>query len=1315
MEKITLTQKRSQSSKLLLIISAVISLLVNLAILIYTCVMGIGRVYLVSSIIFLVLDTLFVLITIGSNFRFKYSLAYMIIYVLLLAVAIGFSIIVFEIIEQTQLFTTFAQYANVAFHAVTLFAVLFTTLRASKLSNSAMKVGVAFFLLLALSVASYGGYLISFGYFGQGSSMSTRPLHFKYDANTDTYNVVSVANGTGNIVYVPATFDGKKVSKIDCGIFNASGIESIYLNYKFDEITYENTEKLDNFSNVNLKVYTNKQDFDATREFFFNNITKENSKNTLAFNRAFVPQNLDNNEVYISFTYSDVVFARTSPEYIKTWFAQKDSTFDLDEYNNLTYVDKILPTNENLHWAYNNCDKLFFEGMIGENGNVDGAKISQSVSNAVASFAPIYKVVVNEDNDSKFTVSDSFKNTVLTTGTLNYRYVTSNTANSLLDQLESREGFTLSWVDSEGNIFSELDSILTPENDIIEIAPQWTLTSPEIESVHVDHANDTIIYGDSIQISSSAKSNVTGVDVKYEWFKNGSLVGSGAILPFNVVKMTDAGEYVLKVTSYSNSVTSLTSQSEYSISFSVNKKRLPVQWIVPENLVYSGTEKQLSATFDNSILVSGDVINLEYTYEKATNVGQYTARVSLSGDIAEKYYIPEQNQNKSYEITPYSIEINWSNTSFVYNGQNQCATASVNGIGNDSGTQLALTISGEQKNASDQSYVATATTSNANYVISNPTQSFTITPKTVTLVWDKDSFVYNGQLQGAKVTEIVGCVMEEEQTLIAGITYSGRQTNVSSTPYTITASLNNSNYQFELDEHAEKEYNITKKDLAITINSINKTYDNKPLNFTFNHDGLCSTDSIEQVFVPSYTLDADTVDVGVYVIDATYSNQTKTNNYNVTLIDANAKILPCEISLITDRNSFVYNGTEQQPQVIKVNGAENVLGFNQTNFINDLVLSQPKVNAGNNYEFVATNNNSNYLLGQSNEYRENYSISKLNLSVSVYSDGKVYDGTNVIEGKYRINGNSVAPTDVVDEVLQLNYSFENMKNAGTWQITATNNGSTKTDNYNVDIQGSSYVIQPRVMTVVWSNASYIYDGTAQAPYVVEFTNVADAEISFAPSHFILEEIEGFINAGQHSVSILPVSTDYEFENDSISFNIEKASLTITFNDYSTTYNGKAVDSENFTYEYTTIYDDIGEVFVPDFAGLTFINVGEYDILPTNNEDLATKCDNYDVTIVKGVCTISPCVVTVVFNAPTNLTYDGSEKEYSVQLTCALGELLKDEDYIVDCTLLGAQVENVVEVGVYTVKITLLDNINLTLSQSEFTFEIIAPIEEGGEN
>ncbi|MCD8013552.1 MAG: leucine-rich repeat protein [Lachnospiraceae bacterium] len=243
-----------------------------------------------------------------------------------------------------------------------------------------------------------------------------------------------------------------------------------------------------------------------------------------------------------------------------------------------------------------------------------------------------------------------------------------------------------------------------------------------------------------------------------------------------------------------------------STVYTINKRTAELTWTGTEK-TYDGTAPDVQAAVSN--LVEGDDCSVAVTVGDETSVGTYTATAAeLTGESAENYELPEA-ATTNYTISPKTVELIWSNADTrAYDGTASTVTASVSEESLIGEEVLEVTVTGgDEVNAGTYTATAEELTGDGaeNYTLpSDPTQEYTINPKSVTITWSgTETRTYDGTASD------VTAVLADASELIEGdsceVTVTGGAETDAGT-YTATAALSNSNY--EIAENASVSYTI---------------------------------------------------------------------------------------------------------------------------------------------------------------------------------------------------------------------------------------------------------------------------------------------------------------------------------------------------------------------------------------------------------------------------------------------------------------------------------------------------------------------------
>ena len=209
-------------------------------------------------------------------------------------------------------------------------------------------------------------------------------------------------------------------------------------------------------------------------------------------------------------------------------------------------------------------------------------------------------------------------------------------------------------------------------------------------------------------------------------------------LPFNYdlqlitnQAQTNVGEYTLNVSCLDKNFNLLNDTCSYTIL----QKVVAVIW-GNNTFEYNGYTQ--SPQFDYERFGYDFDIDLSGQGE---NVGEYVAILNTTDKN-----IKLTNATCNYGITPLICEVIWSNTDFVYNGEIQCPTATLNLAENINKNVIDLTVLGGARDIG--TYTVTAQTSNKNIVLKNTTCDFII---------NKNEFVYENSTNDLRV-EVSGAI-----------------------------------------------------------------------------------------------------------------------------------------------------------------------------------------------------------------------------------------------------------------------------------------------------------------------------------------------------------------------------------------------------------------------------------------------------------------------------------------------------------------------------------------------------------------------------
>ena len=602
------------------------------------------------------------------------------------------------------------------------------------------------------------------------------------------------------------------------------------------------------------------------------------------------------------------------------------------------------------------------------------------------------------------------------------------------------------------------------------------------------------------------------------------------------IAITTTGEQTNVGTYYA---TAASDDSNYQIKastanqkFTITPKEVEVIW---ENLefTYNGSSQIPTAT---AAVIDGDNANIVTVTGGKTNANTgdstYTATATKNNASgASNYTLKADTTTTAFKILPYTASVTW-NLNVTYNGYAQAPTATVKGPKNED-VKIVITGDGEFAGSGYSASAALDTTKNnsnyyyTNYVLSNETTDYSISPKSIGLTnnnWGTTTFTYDGTAH-APTASFDG--IGDDGTIQLHI--DGAQVNYGqySGEYAATASLIEGDYAGSYTFSG-----ITSKGFGIEKATLKLNWENT----TFNYD---RTSHLPGVSILSGLIDGDSVDVavsssaqinaGTHTATAVISGDD-VNNYKIADSDASYsfKINQAVVTLSWSNIEFDYTGTSHVPNVTIKSG--KIDGDSLTVAVTS---SSAQTNAGTHTAeaTLSGTSRSNYIIDE-NDLKQEFEINKAVVRLDWYNTIFTYDGTThvpnvtIISGK--ISGDSL--TVAVD-----NTSAKT--DAGTYTAKAVLSGNSK-GNYEIheDDREKEFIINKATIELAWTNTTKEYTGGQLKPSV----SILSGKIS---GDSLSVSCSSASEAGTHTITATLSGTDkdnYVISNPTVSFTITEA-------------------------------------------------------------------------------------------------------------------------------------------------------------------------------
>ena len=1067
-----LTRRKLKSPRLLLILSTLAIFATSVATIVSLILGGYDFIHYIFPSLMVIADIVFLFLSLFTNYRFRYAIPIPLVYLGVSVALTAVTVLTDGGTGGTDVFTHFAFYSFIVVHLLAVLTVVFAYMHAAGVGKkpSGMRNTTAIaFLLLVASVSVYSYSMLINGWFGQGAIGVERTLEYSYNESDNTYTVSGVLNGRGDTIVVPSEFNGIRVKSVDCSIFDTSMVTKVYLNCDKDT-ELVNSELLYNESQPRT-VYV--KEYQHFGEKFLKKAYSEQNSHFIGVVNQMQPSDIEEGKVYVTFTYTYDDLLAVGGNVLPMWVGNKGDVIDADDFaSEFDYIAHPYVTengSENKLWSYNNINKRIFKGV-----DCFGTAVNESINHATVNFETLYKVTVDEDNDTVYDIPAEFRYANVSVAESDNIFASSE-VDAWLATFAPRPGFDYSWkydrADDSTTDFTTLSEVLY---DGITIRPEWTMKAPTITEIKLD--NNSLIYGETASFSSSANPAVdnAGFNLSYSWTFGGNVANSAANWEIFKSHPNNTGKYTLSVTA-SHAGSSLTSTATADIELTVDKRPVDIIWNALENGDYTNLYTALDQTVswkidEDDIYVddrAGDnALALTSTSGTIKDARSYIFDAELS-NLTDCYVITEATASKTYSISPAPVTAIWSfnEDGYTYSGYAQAPTATAVGLGAD-GT-LVLTVKGAAKNAGEGHVVTASADDYNNYVVGdNSTAEYDILPYPIDVQWNSETLelVFNGREQKPEAS-IQGLALEGTIKLDV----AGEMLNAGD-GYTATASTENANYLLK-DTYITTTFKITPMPVKVTWSDLTLAY-----NGAKQLPTAAATGALGAKVDLIVSCDEDSVEYRDLVYNA--SVITEDTNYTLSNTVTEFNITKREITISWKNTTFTYNGEGQAPTASIVNAVEGEeLELEYTYYdadSNDIGVITPENAANYTIEaLLSVGNpvNNNYSIKESSA-KQAYTINKLTVEATWPTETSfVYDKTAHIINATVLGVDGETP-------IAITMSGE-QTNVGTYYATVASNDS----NYQVksSTANQKFTITPKEVAVIWGELEFIYNGVIQTP------------------------------------------------------------------------------------------------------------------------------------------------------------------------------------------------------------------------------------------
>ena len=675
-------------------------------------------------------------------------------------------------------------------------------------------------------------------------------------------------------------------------------------------------------------------------------------------------------------------------------------------------------------------------------------------------------------------------------------------------------------------------------------------------------------------------------------------------------------------------------------------------------------------TYNDEILgVSVNVL----TDNDYINVGIYQATASIS----DTNYVIDGSATTEYRINAKGLTLEWYDKELTYSdGSNQAPKARVSAITGDN-CNVNVTVEGEHS-APNKEYTAVATLSNSNYKIDgNNTLKYTIAKGSIEAVNEIKSsttVTYDGTAKLPEITDTKYFTLDSSL-----IKYRLDNEYINAGTYNVNVIFYTDNgYYNEYTESVQLIINPIELEITLdnnefgfindiqkpTIEAINNIVSGDDVNVTIKNTGstigtytvifdISGADAANYQITTEYTYTIVKGTIDMSGVTFTDLNQT----YDSTMKLPTANNLPTGVSvdldnsigftnvgsgnaiikyLITEALAANYNVPEDStvsitisPRIVTINWTNKSFGYDGNTHLPEYTLEN--VITVDVVELVfaelGESNRGSYTATISGLDNDNYQISsEESLSIAYEIIIGTYDMSNVkVEEKtLTYDGNMHEEIEVVsglpNGVTVVSYTYNaDPINVGTYSVTIKFAGDEI--NYNAipdKVFENVLTINPKELTISWSNTSLTYDKTSQAP----IATITEGLVSGDSCDIIVSGAE--INVGSYTATAEVSNNNYVLNQSQVEQKYVISPKTINV----TVHNGTKTGT-SFSYNYdgkvrNSMYVTFDESDLESGDSLT-INVNTSNIksvVGTYSYTLVFSNSNYTTSNITGTVTIN---------------------------------------------------------------------------------------------
>ena len=287
----------------------------------------------------------------------------------------------------------------------------------------------------------------------------------------------------------------------------------------------------------------------------------------------------------------------------------------------------------------------------------------------------------------------------------------------------------------------------------------------------------------------------------------------------------------------------------------------------------------------------------------------------------------------------------------------------------------------------------------------------------------------------------------------------------------------------------------------------------------------------------------------------------------------------------------------------------------------------------------------------------NVVINKQVITLSSDSLSKVYDGNEISCNQYEIKTGSIASTHIINVTFDDNKLVDVGSSYNRFSVMIVdNNNLDVSKNYDIRYEYGMLEITPLEIEVSASSDTKIYDGTplnsSIYPTITKGALLSNHTLDYEYKEQVNDLVGTYVNDFE-SIKIysngVDVTKNYLIKHNVGNIEITKRDIVVEAKSENFTFTGKKEEFKEFEDVSNLVLDHMVECEFSEDSYILEVGKKPNVIKSVKVVDMASTdlSSNYNIIIVEGLLTMSPCKIKLTTESEENIEYDGNPHELLV--------------------------------------------------------------------